>query len=257
MARVPNIVCLPVHGDLNVVTAPRLRTSVESLVGGGCRRVILNMSEVEYVDSAGMGALFLMTRRMRQLGGVLSLDNVSEPVYRALCIACVVDVIPVREAQQRPPVPVLDPSVRPVWQRSLRVDPKRLSDARRWVEGLLGRTSLSADEVFDLTLACGEALGNAIDHACPQTGDDGVFVMLACYPDRLTCEVSDCGCGYELAQGQQAVSECACEERGRGIQLMRLLADSVSIERKAAGHGTVVRLVKLLQQTGAEAVCAR
>ena len=146
MARVPNIVCLPVHGDLNVVTAPRLRTSVELLVDGGCRRVILNMSEVEYVDSAGMGALFLMTRRMRQLGGVLSLDNVSEPVYRALCIACVVDVIPVREAQQRPPVPVLDPSVRPVWQRSLRVDPKRLSDARRWVEGLLGRTNLSADE---------------------------------------------------------------------------------------------------------------
>ena len=38
---------------------------------------------------------------------------------------------------------------------------------------------------------------------------------------------------------------------------MRLLADSVSIERKSAGHGTVVRLVKLLQQAGAEAVSAR
>ena len=37
---------------------------------------------------------------------------------------------------------------------------------------------------------------------------------------------------------------------------MRLLADSVSIERKVAGHGTVVRLVKLLQRAGAEAVSA-
>ena len=36
-------------------------------------------------------------------------------------------------------------------------------------------------------------------------------------------------------------------ERGRGIKLMRLLADSVSIHLKRSGQGTVVRLVKLLR----------
>ena len=244
MSRVPNIVWLPVSGDLDVVTAPRLRMNVEELIDGGCRRVILGMSEVGHIDSAGMAALFSLTRRMRSVGGVLSLEGVRPSVYRALCIACVVDVIPVSEVGDRPQAPVLDPSVRPTWQRSLRVDPSRLSDARSWVEGLLGGTTLSRDEVFDLTLACGEALGNAIDHA----HSDEVYLMLACYPDRLACEVTDDGCGFELADGEEVVSECGTEERGRGIRLMRMLADSVSIERKPTGEGTVVRLVKLLHE---------
>lgn len=246
MSHAPNIVCLPVSGDLDVVTAPRLRASVESLIDTGCRRVMLGMSDVSHVDSAGMATLFQLMRRMRDVGGVLSLEGVTHSVYRALCIACVVDVIPVSERGRRPQVPVLDPSVRPVWQRSLRVDPRRLSDARSWVEGLLGGTRLSRDEVFDLTLACGEALGNAIDHAC----SEAVYLMLACYPDRLTCEISDDGCGFELADDEEATPERGGEERGRGIRLMRLLADSVSIERKSTGDGTVVRMVKLLRSKG-------
>ena len=40
-------------------------------------------------------------------------------------------------------------------------------------------------------------------------------------------------------------------EHGRGIKIMRLLCDDVEIKKKPVGHGTIVRLVKMLQQ-GAE-----
>ncbi|MCI7219345.1 STAS domain-containing protein, partial [Parafannyhessea umbonata] len=69
----PNIALVPVEGDLDVTTAPRVRATVDSLIASGCRRVILNMAGVQYVDSAGMALLFREIRSMRQAGGLLSL----------------------------------------------------------------------------------------------------------------------------------------------------------------------------------------
>ena len=63
-------------------------------------------------------------------------------------------------------------------------------------------------------------------------------------------EVSGCGCGFELADGDEPPEAAPEDERGRGIRLMRMLADSVSITRKRTGEGTVVRLVKLLDSSG-------
>ena len=56
------------------------------------------MAKVAHIDSAGMGVIFYETRRLRRVGGVLSIDNVSPEVYRALSVACVVDLIPVSRA---------------------------------------------------------------------------------------------------------------------------------------------------------------
>ena len=53
-------------------------------------------------------------------------------------------------------------------------------------------------------------------------------------------------CGFELSEDEEPEDVGPNAERGRGIRLMRLLADSVSISRKHTGEGTVVRLVKLL-----------
>ena len=69
------------------------------------------------------------------------------------------------------------------------------------------------------------------------------------YPDRVVVEVTDCGEGFEPA-GEGCAGEVgdagATLERGRGIKLMRMLADSVEIGPKTSGEGTVVRLVKLI-----------
>lgn len=249
MSRIPDITLLPVQGDLDVTTAPRLKVVLDDLIDSGCRRVILNMAKVAHIDSAGMGVIFYETRRLRRVGGVLSIDNVVPEVYRALCVACVVDLIPVSRAGAKRHVPVLDPSVHPLWSRSLRIDLTRLSEARSWVERMLTRLPLSSDEVFDMTLASGEALGNAVDHACC---DEGICITVTSYPDRVVIEVSDCGEGFELSQDEEAAPEHGGEERGRGIRLMRLLVDSVSIARKRVGQGTVVSLVKMLHPHTAE-----
>lgn len=237
-----NIAIVPVEGDLDVTTVPAVRRRIDRLVAHGCRRVFVNLADASYVDSAGMGLILTEFRRVRALGGLISLLNVSDQAYKALSRMRVLDLMPVRRAGARKALASLDPAVLPRWRMTFRADEGSLSEARSRVGELLGGLPLTPDEVFDMTLAVGEALGNAVDHTC----GGGVLVTVADYPDRVCVEVSDCGCGYELAEGEEPPETGPCAERGRGIRLMRLLADAVSISRKSAGEGTVVRLVKLV-----------
>lgn len=241
MATRTDIALLPVAGDIDVRSVDQLRMDIDGLIARGCRRIILNMADVSFIDSAGLALIFFEVRRMRAAGGLISLVEVSPRVMRAFKLSRLVDYVPISQADQRNKVPELDPSVKPLWRTALPVCPNDLSSARTRVEGLLSGLSLSADEVFDMTLAVGEAIGNAVDH----TDGTGVLVTVCAYPDRAVVEVTDCGAGYEIASDEEPVSCTGCAERGRGIKLMRLLADSVSIERRPGGRGTVVRLVKL------------
>lgn len=236
-----DIALVPVSGELNVRTAPALRRTLDGLVAKGSHRIVINMSDVPYVDSAGMAVLFSIIRQMRQAGGLVSLTNVSPNVLRSLKIARMVDLIPVSEAGMRKEVPELDPSALPLWRITLPVDCNDLHSARERIEELAGRLSFSHDDVFDLTLAAGEALGNAADHTCGA----GVLATVSAYPDRMVIEVTDCGCGFDLQRGSK-LPTTHDDQRGRGIRLMRLLVDSVSIHTRPSGVGTVVRLVKLL-----------
>lgn len=244
MRRPHDILLIPVEGDLDVTTAPGLRSYIERRIDEGCRRVVLDLAATSYVDSFGMSLILSLARRLREAGGLLSLVNVGDVVYRMLCISRLVDFIPVTDRSPKPPIPALDPAVRPLWRTTLRVDPDGLRGVRERVGELLARTGLTPDEDFDLTLAAGEALGNAVDHTCAE----GVLLTLTVYPDRVVVEVTDCGEGFELAADEEppcARGDEEAAERGRGIRLMRMLADSVEIRRKPAGGGTVVRLVKM------------
>lgn len=258
MTNADDILVIPVEGDLDVSCVARLRPYIDERIVGGCRRVILNMAQASYVDSLGMSLIFSEARRLRELGGLLSLVNVNASVYRSLVICRLVDFVPVTGAGPKPPIPALDPTVRPLWHGTMRVDPSRLSMARGRVEQLLTQTGLTPDEVFDMTLAGGEALGNAIDH----TSAEGVLLTVSVYAGRVVVEVADCGDGFDPTRsgdGAEDAVDLSDEtngdlERGRGIKLMRMLADSVEIGRKANGAGTVVRLVKLITPMAGERV---
>ena len=223
-----------------MTTVASLRREVDALIDGGCRRVVLNLSATSYMDSAGVGLVVGEVRRMRERVGLLSLTNVSPEVMRTLSLARIVDFVPVSEAAPRPEVPELDPSALPLWRTILRIDPTNLTATRSHVASLIDRMGFTRDEAFDLGLAVGEAMGNAVDHAGGCS-----LIEVAAYPDRAVIEVSDCGEGFDAnGCGCTPVDEAA--ERGRGIALMRLLADSVTIAPKPSGTGTLVRIVKLV-----------
>lgn len=73
---------LSVGGDLDVVGAPDLRQAVVAAVAGGSRLVVLDLSDLDFVDSFGIGAVVGALKRLRQRGGDLALVCPSPRIRR-------------------------------------------------------------------------------------------------------------------------------------------------------------------------------
>lgn len=239
MDGMPCIAVVGAHTSLDVTTVGELRATLDRLVANGCRRMYISLAGVQVIDSAGLGLILSQLRRMKALGGQLSLTDVEPEVYRSLVRLRMVDFLPVMQAGDFCEITELDPTIQPMWKTTFRASAQALCDARHRVNHLLERVPLSHERAFDLGLAVGEALGNAVDH----THEGGVLITATAYGDRVVVEVTDCGCGFLPATVPEHIDPAS--ERGRGLRLMRLLADSVSISHKRAGAGMVVRLVKL------------
>ncbi len=64
-----------------------LRAMIDNLLASGATRIVINLEQVNYVDSAGLGALIEMHRKTKAKGGNLKLCNLGPNLQRALEIA--------------------------------------------------------------------------------------------------------------------------------------------------------------------------
>jgi anti-sigma B factor antagonist len=71
-------------GRLNMVAAPALKSLIEESVAEGRDRVVVDFSEVVFIDSSGLGALIAGLKATRQAGGDLRIAQVPEQVMTVL-----------------------------------------------------------------------------------------------------------------------------------------------------------------------------
>jgi anti-anti-sigma factor len=64
-----------------------LRTTIDSLLSSGATRIVVNLEDVNFVDSAGLGALIEIHRKTKAKGGRLMLTNLGPKLRQALEIA--------------------------------------------------------------------------------------------------------------------------------------------------------------------------
>ena len=62
-----------VGGEIDVYTAPRLRDTITELVAGGNYDLIIDMEQVEFLDSTGLGVLVGGLKKVRAHDGSLEL----------------------------------------------------------------------------------------------------------------------------------------------------------------------------------------
>ena len=72
-----------VLGDENI----GFRTAIENLLAAGVTRIVVNLEQVNYVDSAGLGALIEGHRKTKAKGGRLMLTNLRPNFKQALEMA--------------------------------------------------------------------------------------------------------------------------------------------------------------------------
>jgi serine/threonine-protein kinase RsbW len=94
--------------------------------------------------------------------------------------------------------------------------------------------------MFDVRVAVGEALANAIRHGSPGGAADEVSVLVDAYVDRVVLTVMDRGGGFD---GEPACERDLYASGGRGVMFMRALMDEVEFSCLPEG-GTAVRLTK-------------
>ncbi len=61
-----------------------LREKVQDLLQMGCKKILLNLEKVSYMDSAGIGELVACYKRAKERGGTVKLLNPSGKVYDLL-----------------------------------------------------------------------------------------------------------------------------------------------------------------------------
>ncbi|MDB1087143.1 STAS domain-containing protein [Streptomyces sp. ACA25] len=64
---------LRVSGELDLVTSPSVRQRVHAAVADGDRNLVLDLSDVMFCDSSGVGVLIAARRLMRSCAGQLRL----------------------------------------------------------------------------------------------------------------------------------------------------------------------------------------
>jgi anti-anti-sigma factor len=64
-----------------------LLTAVDNLLASGATRMVINLEQVNYVDSAGLGALIEMHRKTKARGGGLKLCHLRPKLREALEMA--------------------------------------------------------------------------------------------------------------------------------------------------------------------------
>lgn len=80
----PDVGIIRVEGRLNMVTAPELRETVVSAVGAGLTRLVVDLTNVTFMDSSGLGALIGALKTTRASGGDLRIAGVGEQVSMVL-----------------------------------------------------------------------------------------------------------------------------------------------------------------------------
>ena len=65
-----------VEGEVDVATAPQLREALHQVIDQGATRLRIDLAEVGFIDSAGLGVLIGVLKRVREAGGEIELAHV-------------------------------------------------------------------------------------------------------------------------------------------------------------------------------------
>jgi anti-sigma B factor antagonist len=82
-----NIVVVDTSGKLTLgESTGAFRSKIKELVDGGSRRFVINMAELTYMDSSGMGELIAAHTSISHAGGEIKLLNLAKHVHDLLAI---------------------------------------------------------------------------------------------------------------------------------------------------------------------------
>jgi anti-sigma B factor antagonist len=75
-----DVTVVTIRSELDAGSAPRFKEVLEGLLGDGTDRIAMDLSRLDYVDSAGLGVLVSTLKMLRARGGDLRLFGLKDSV---------------------------------------------------------------------------------------------------------------------------------------------------------------------------------
>lgn len=73
-------------GEVDIASAPALRKEIDTLFVSGCSSLVVDLGDVVFIDSSGLGVLIGALRRAKERGGSVSVVGASDDVARLFSI---------------------------------------------------------------------------------------------------------------------------------------------------------------------------
>ncbi len=77
-----NVIILKLTGDITLYDAGEIEERVNRIMAEGISRIVLDLSNVPYIDSMGIGVMITLKTRIKKMHGDLKLANTRENVKK-------------------------------------------------------------------------------------------------------------------------------------------------------------------------------
>lgn len=92
-----DVTIVTVSGEVDVYTAPQLRTALEERIAAGHTALIVDLQDVGFLDSTGLGVLVGRLKAVRKVDGWLRVVCTNERILRLFGITGLDRVIPIHD----------------------------------------------------------------------------------------------------------------------------------------------------------------
>lgn len=89
-------------GELDIATRPQLEEEVQALLSGGARRVVIDLGELSFIDSSGLGLLVVLSEQASADGWTLGLTRAFGQVLSVLRLTGADEYLPLLEEAGAP-----------------------------------------------------------------------------------------------------------------------------------------------------------
>ena len=84
--RVSGLPVVRVAGEIDIYTAPEFKSAINEAVSSGATDLVVDLTDVSYMDSSGFGTLLGAAKRLTPKGGSVNLVGCSKAIERMLKI---------------------------------------------------------------------------------------------------------------------------------------------------------------------------
>ena len=81
------------HGEVDVLTVDQVRVALAEALAGGPREIVVDLTDLEFIGSTGLGALVFGFQRARDAGTAFRLARASRGVRQVLVLSGLLEVV--------------------------------------------------------------------------------------------------------------------------------------------------------------------